>query len=179
MDFAGRRVRTAVAAAAVAAGLVAVPAQADAACAHAGANPNDISVRQAKTATLCLLNKQRRGHGMRRLRENRRLSRASQRHARAMARRRFFEHGDFIGRIRASHYLRGTRGWTVGENIAWGSEQLATPRSIVRSWMHSPGHRANILNRRFREIGIGLTRGAPESGFERAATYATDFGARF
>jgi uncharacterized protein YkwD len=67
----------------------------------------------------------------------------------------------------------------VGENIAWGSQELATPRSIVNGWMHSPGHRANILNRRFREIGIGVSRGAPEPGFDRAATYATDFGARF
>jgi uncharacterized protein YkwD len=46
--------------------------------------------------------------------------------------------------------------------------------------MHSPGHRANILNRRFRDIGIGIVLGAPvivpvSSG---AATYTTDFGVK-
>ena len=41
--------------------------------------------------------------------------------------------------------------------------------------MASPGHRANILNGRFREIGIGLTLGSPRGG--SGATYATEFGA--
>ena len=45
--------------------------------------------------------------------------------------------------------------------------------------MHSPGHRANILNPGFREIGIGVVTGAPEPGVENAATYATSFGHRF
>jgi uncharacterized protein YkwD len=46
-------------------------------------------------------------------------------------------------------------------------------------WMHSPGHRANILSRTFKEIGIGIARGAPESGQGGdAATYTTDFGFR-
>ena len=70
-------------------------------------------------------------------------------------------------------------GWTLGENLAWGSYQLATPKSIVRSWMHSPGHRANILNADFHEIGVGVVEGAPEPGVESAATYATSFGTRF
>jgi uncharacterized protein YkwD len=154
------------------------PAHASASCTHASDNPNDISVREAKTATLCLLNKVRRGKHLRPLRENQRLSKASQRQANAMTRRKFFEHGDFVGRIRSAHYLSGSRSWTVGENIAWGSYDYASPKSIVRGWMHSPGHRANILSRRFREIGIGLSLGAPVRGMGRAATYATDFGSR-
>jgi uncharacterized protein YkwD len=44
--------------------------------------------------------------------------------------------------------------------------------------MHSPGHRANILSRSFREIGIGVSRGAPVSGIGDGVTYATDFGRR-
>ncbi len=172
-----RRIRLAGAAVAVAASLAA-PAQSFAACAHANDNPNDIAVADAKAATLCLLNGIRRDHHLRPFRENGRLSLASQRHSNAMVARRFFAHGDFVGRIRATRYLRGTRGWTVGENIAWGSWDYATPRETVKGWMHSPPHRANILNGRFRHIGIGIARGAPESGFARAATYTTDFGAR-
>jgi uncharacterized protein YkwD len=171
------RIRIAVAAAAVAAGM-AVPAQA-LACANANTNPNDMSHAQSKRSTVCLLNDIRRSHHLRPFHVNRRLSLASQRHTRSMTSHKFFAHGDFVGRIRAARYLRGARGWTVGENIAWGSWDYATPASIVQSWMHSPPHRANILNRTFREIGIGVSRGAPVAGKDRAATYGTDFGTRF
>ena len=41
---------------------------------------------------------------------------------------------------------------TLGENIAAGS---ATPEAVVDQWMHSPGHRANILNKDFKELGVG------------------------
>ena len=70
--------------------------------------------------------------------------------------------------------MRGN--WTIGENIAWGSGALATPRAIVNGWMHSPGHRANILRASFRDIGIGIRLGAPGPGLSGGATYVTDFG---
>jgi uncharacterized protein YkwD len=47
------------------------------------------------------------------------------------------------------------RCWRAAENIAWGKDDYGTVRSIFRSWMHSPGHRGNILGS-FRQIGIGL-----------------------
>ena len=172
-----RRIRLAGATVVAAASLVA-PAQAMA-CDNANDNPNDIPVADAKRATLCLLNDIRRDKGLRPFHHNERLSLASQRHTNAMTERNFFAHGDFVGRIRSARYLRGARGWTVGENIAWGSWSYATPKAIVRGWMNSPPHRHNILNSRFREIGVGLSRGAPVGGQDRAATYATDFGTRY
>ena len=42
--------------------------------------------------------------------------------------------------------------------------------------MNSPPHRANILSAQFREIGIGVSRGAPVAGVSDGVTYATDFG---
>ena len=42
----------------------------------------------------------------------------------------------------------------AGENIAFGQ---STPREVMRAWMTSPGHRANILSRNFTTIGIGYT----------------------
>ena len=48
-------------------------------------------------------------------------------------------------RIRATGYLSGGGAWRIGENLAWGTGDLATPRAIMAAWMHSPGHRANIL----------------------------------
>jgi uncharacterized protein YkwD len=45
--------------------------------------------------------------------------------------------------------------------------------------MHSDGHRRNILDRRFRHIGIGVVTGAPgDVHGQPAATYTTDFGSR-
>jgi uncharacterized protein YkwD len=171
------RLRNAVCAAVIAAGLAA-PAQA-LACDGENVNPNDVSLAQTKAATICLLNDIRRGKGLRPFNLNGKLSRASQRHTNAMTAHKFFAHGDFVGRIRSARYLSGAHGWTVGENIAWGSWDYATPASIVDGWMHSPPHRHNILNGKFREIGIGVSRGAPVSGQDRAATYGTDFGTRY
>jgi uncharacterized protein YkwD len=153
-------------------------------CKHSAAKPGAASERALRTATRCLLNKKRRQHGLRRLRGNGRLHRAADRHVVDMARRDYFSHtsrsgASFLDRIRRSGYLRRSRNWSVGENIAWGTGGLSTPRSIVRAWMRSPGHRANILNPRFREVGVGISFGAPvRSSARPAATYTTDFGKR-
>jgi uncharacterized protein YkwD len=173
------RIRIGIATAVAFAGL-ALPGQAlGAKCAHANDDPNEVSLADSRAATICLLNNIRRHKGMRPFHVNGRLSLASQRHTNSMVAHKYFEHGDFVGRIKAAHYLSGSHAWTVGENIAWGTWFYATPSSIVDGWMHSPGHRANILNRHFREIGIGVSRGAPASRVHDAATYATDFGTRF
>ncbi len=44
----------------------------------------------------------------------------------------------------------------AGENIAAGQPN---PKSVVNSWMTSPGHRANILNKNFTQIGVGYAAG--------------------
>jgi uncharacterized protein YkwD len=168
--------RALAASAALAAGLAA-PAAASA-CGSVHADANRASIKQVDTGTVCLLNAQRRKYGLRPLHVNRKLSLASRRHARSMAAHHYFAHGDFVGRIRAVHYLSGISSWIVGENIAWGSQRLGTPAEIVQAWMDSPPHRANILSRSFREIGIGVSRGAPVKGVSDGVTYATDFGKR-
>jgi uncharacterized protein YkwD len=153
-------------------------------CMHADAKPGTASERALRVATRCLLNKKRRQRGLGQLRGNGRLYRAADRHGADMARFDYFSHtsrsgASFLDRIRRTGYLRRARNWSVGENIAWGTGELSTPRSIVRAWMLSPGHRANILSRRFREIGIGISFGAPvQASAHPAATYTTDFGTR-
>lgn len=174
-----RKLRSALIAALTAAvAALAAPGVASAACVGADDEPTAVSLVVSERATFCLLNVERSDHGLRPLRRNRRLDLASTRHARAMALRDYFEHGNFVGRIKRANYLRGARSWSLGENIAWGSGTLGTPREIVDAWMHSPGHRANILNRSFREIGIGIARGTPVPAYSDGATYATDFGRR-
>jgi uncharacterized protein YkwD len=158
---------------------IAVPAPAAAArCAGASKHPANASISTVNKATLCLLNVERNKHGLAALKENGDLDTASARHSRDMVRRKYFEHGDFAARIRQSGYLEGASNWAIGENIAWGGGSYSTPKSIVSMWMHSPGHRANILSSRFKEIGIGVSRGAPQAGQADAATYTTDFGSR-
>jgi uncharacterized protein YkwD len=171
-------------AAATGAVLALMPASASAArCKGAHLNPAKASVASVEHATRCLVNAARRRRGRRPLRHNARLALAATRHARDMAERNYFSHvsrdgRSFLDRIRRVDYLPRNGSWTVGENLAWGSERLATPKQILNGWMRSPGHRANILDRKFREIGIGVVVGAPVGGVANAATYASEFGAR-
>ena len=165
--------------------LIAAPtASARGGCVSANATTAHASKRQIVRATLCQLNRTRAHHGLGRLRLNKKLSKAARRHARDMARRNYFAHdtlggGSFLDRIRRTGYLRGAHSWIVGENLAWGSKGYSRPQVIMRMWMHSPGHRANILNASFREIGIGVAYDAPvRHGGHPAGTYATDFGAK-
>jgi len=169
-------------AAALALLLVAAPsASAAGACSSANATVSQSTKRELVRATLCVLNAQRARHDLRRLRLSPRLSAAARRHSRAMARRRFFSHNSpsgasFVDRIRRTGYLRNVRSWAAGENIAYGTGRRSSPASIARAWMNSPPHRANILSRSFRAIGIGVARGTPVSGI--GGTYTTDFGRR-
>jgi uncharacterized protein YkwD len=153
------------------------------ACDAASAQPSQVAKRTVVRATLCLINRERTRRGLRKLALNPRLSRAAEAHSVAMVRNDFFAHdslggADFIDRIRNAGYLNQASAWAVAENLAWGSGSRAAPGEIVRSWMQSPGHRANVLAGRYREIGIGVAAGAPVPTGLPAATYTTDFGTR-
>jgi uncharacterized protein YkwD len=179
-----RRLRPALALAAIATCLLILPtaASAAAACPGAGARPTAANAGRVGHATLCLLNRQRAAHGLPRLREQRSLAHAARSYAYQMVRQHFFDHvspggSTMAQRVKRTHYLRGVRGWTLGENLAWGAGPNATPASIVRAWMRSPGHRRNILDGTFREVGIGIAPGAP-TGAGTGATYVNEFGRR-
>lgn len=145
--------------------------------------PRQVPIRRMARATVCLINRRRASRGLRRLRLNRRLSKAAVWHTHDMVHRHYFAHisrngNDIVARLRKSRYLGGRFAWMVGENLAWGSGSRGTAREIVRGWMHSPAHRRNMLNPRFREIGIGVRVGAPQRTDLPAATYTTTFGFR-
>jgi uncharacterized protein YkwD len=175
-------VRRFMLAAVAATAVMPVPQASAAACAGADVVPTARNAAKVRTATLCLLNAERVGRGRPRLRHNAGLALAGRRHAGDMVRRRYFSHDSrsgrgFDDRIRSAGYLRGARGAVMGENLGWGSGSLATPRAMVRSWMTSPGHRANILRPAFREVGIAVITHTPRG--IGGATYATEFGRRF
>lgn len=153
-------------------------------CPHSGRRPGRSirKRRQAKQAVLCLLNRERRRYGLRSLRTNPRLGRAAYFHSTKMVTRSFFGHVQPGGvgladRLFANRYLhRGLRRYRAGENIGFGRAGYATPRSMFRAWINSSGHRANILDPLYREIGIGLVPGTPTR--YRGITFTTDFGMR-
>lgn len=181
----------ALAAALVAAALAAAPAAAalrstvgQAPCGGADVQPRDTVPAATEAAALCLLNAERRARGLGRLTANARLARAARGHSRDMVEQHYFAHDsldgrDFVDRIVRARYVRADDpGWLVGENLAWGSGSLATPREIVNAWMASPAHRANVLRRRYRDVGIAAVPGIPIEGSGDGATYAAEFGRR-
>ena len=97
----------------------------------------------------------------------------------------YFAHASFDGttywkRIEQWYPLVGLPVWSVGENLLWSSPDL-TPATALKMWMHSPEHRANILNPNWREIGIAAVHsdGAPGAfGGQPVTIITTDFGVR-
>jgi uncharacterized protein YkwD len=128
------------------------------------------------------VNATRARYGLPALRRNARLEAAARRHSTDMVKRRYFEHVSPTGatvadRVKSTGYLSGVRSWALGEDIGWGTGPLASPRAIVQSWMNSPPHRAVILNRTYREAGVGVTRGVPVDGVGgTGATFVLDVG---
>jgi uncharacterized protein YkwD len=174
-----RRVLLAAATAALI--LPATATAAPAACRGADVAVTPATVDVARVAVRCLHNQVRAAHGLPRLHGNTRLRLTASAYSRQMVRGHFFDHvsptgSTLVTRVRASGYLRRVGGYSLGENIGWGQGELATPRSMVRAWMNSPGHRRNMLEPRFHEMGIGIALGTP--GGSGGATYTTGFGTR-
>jgi uncharacterized protein YkwD len=178
--------RHAVAALATAVAALAAPAGAQAsaqtaACAGADIVPDAANVQVAAQATLCLLNDERAGAGLHPLVEAQGLTQPSTAYSARMVQQNFFAHvapdgATLTDRLEADGYIDPDGDWTVGENLAWGQGNLATPRNIMVAWMNSPGHRANILTPEFTEVGLGVVPGTPGDA-TWGATYTTDFGA--
>jgi uncharacterized protein YkwD len=171
--------RFAVSSLLVLAAAAAPPAANAAGCSGADRDPSELGQAGTAQVTLCLLNQQRHAHGLGKLRADGKLRSAANGHAGDMVAKHYFDHtsksgASFVTRIKRTGWTKSRHSWTVGENIGYGTGTYATPRQMVRGWMHSAGHRANILARQFRMIGIGVANGAPTGG--AGATYATDFG---
>jgi uncharacterized protein YkwD len=75
-------------------------------------------------------------------------------------------------------YIQGATSFQIGENIAWGTGSYGTPRQIMLAWLHSTGHRENILTPTFTEIGIGYLPNETFLGYSGAALWSQQFGTR-
>ena len=143
---------------------------------------NEITKGHARKAVLCLLNRERNSRGLSKLDRDRNLQRASQRHNDYMQNHNCFSHqcsgeASLTKRLKNAGWLTGgLKRWAYGENIASGSGNRGTPKSIVNSWMNSSGHRANILSGTFDEVGVGYSKGTISSKSANGAVMTTDFG---
>jgi uncharacterized protein YkwD len=137
-------------------------------CADAGIAPSPETLTRHARATRCVVNRARALHGLRRLRPNGRLIMAATAHARDMVANAFFAHSSPAGttpqsRARSVGYGRGGP-VRASETIGWADGVYATPSEVVNAWMGSSEHRAILLSREFRDIGVGLALGAPGTG---------------
>lgn len=123
------------------------------------------------------VNLQRSMNGERPLTLNRRLSEAARKHAEDMARRDFVDHQSPDGRGLQDRIASVGYPWRViAENVAAG---LSSPESTVDSWMTSPGHRDNMLNREYTEAGVGYATPPKDGKRPRYSHYwVVVFGAR-
>lgn len=148
-------------------------------CAGSGRLPTAATATTARAATLCLINAERTRRGLSALVTDPGLQGAAEGHSLDMARRDYFEHDTPEG---VKPWMRITRqgyqAQLVGENLAWGEADKGTPVEAMRLWMESDGHRANLLEPRYTQIGVGLAFDSPEplpSG-RAAVIYTTTFG---
>lgn len=122
-----------------------------------------------------LVNEERNKQNLPPLKRNRDLDYAARYHARDMAEDGYFNHDSYDGGVIVCGW--STRvgkfytGWnSLAENIAAG---YATPEDVMRGWMNSSGHRANILSSSNREIGVGYWPGGSYGKY-----WVQDFGRR-
>jgi len=125
------------------------------------ARPDASTARQTalETGLVREINDIRRAHGLKPLLSSAKLTAAAVQHTREMGADGYFEHESFDStefwkRIARWYPSKGFRSWSVGENLLYSSPDLETAASSVNDWMASPGHRANLLSRTWREIGV-------------------------
>lgn len=113
----------------------------------------DMTVRQYEEEVIRLVNIERANNGLKPLTEDWELSRVARYKSQDMRDNNYFSHtspvyGSPFDMIKSF----GITYRSAGENIARGQK---TPEAVVRAWMNSSGHRANILNASYNKIGVG------------------------
>jgi uncharacterized protein YkwD len=136
----------------------------------AGAGPDNAAAQTARV--LELTNAERARAGLPPLALSTQLTEAAQQYSDVLATDACFAHTcGPVPEMTQRDAQAGYTGWTaLGENIAAG---YPSPEAVVSGWMASPGHRANILNPDYRELGVGLS-----SGGKYGAYWTQEFGVR-
>lgn len=136
-------------------------------------------------AVVAELNRTRRSYGRSRLALSSQLVRAGQEHARELAIHGLFTHewsdgAPFGSWIQLFYPRTRASRWRVGENLAWAAPALSASGTIEQ-WLASPAHRANLLDRRWSQIGIGVVEAVNAGGIyggRNVVLVAAEFGDR-
>jgi uncharacterized protein YkwD len=127
------------------------------------------------------INQVRRDHGLHALHIAPGLRAAAQNHSNDMVNRDYFSHtsptGSTLYRRIVNSGFTTYGSWGAGENLAWGTSTIGSPRSTVRMWLASPEHRANLLSRSWGWVGVGRRSGR-FLGHSGAVVWTVDFGHR-
>jgi uncharacterized protein YkwD len=125
-------------------------------CAPPPPPPPVVEISGVQQEVVRSVNGHRANMGLRPVTVDARLNAAAQAHSDHMARARTMTHVG-AGGTNAGQRISdaGYRWQTWAENVAAGHR---TPTQVMAAWMNSPGHRANILNGRFTQIGIAATK---------------------
>ena len=162
--------------------VVAVAMVADSALAS---SRSETSLQALNHKVLASVNRFRLAHGRAALHESAALDRAARGHSLEMGRLGYFSHSSADGmqfwqRIRRFYPAQGYSYWAAGENLVWASPSLSAV-GAMRLWISSPPHLANLLTRKWRQIGVsavGVARAPGVYGGRRVAIVTTDFGVR-
>lgn len=171
-------------AASLGAGRAGADTQTGARCAQAGEAPGEATLHYLRSSMLCLIDRVREHYGLAPLDYNVDLRRSATGHSNDMVAHDYFSHygpdgSTLSGRVARAGYLARVNTYFIGENIGGGKGPAAgSPIAVFRSWMHSPPHRANILDPSFHDFGVGVSRGYPYGGGPTSATYTLDLGMR-
>lgn len=119
--------------------------------------PQITAIKNVEMQVINLTNQQRKKRGLPPLKANWELSRVARYKAQDMRDKNYFSHtSPTYGSPFTMIKNFGLSYSSAAENIAAGQ---STPQSVVNAWMNSPGHRANILNPNYTEIGVGYAKG--------------------
>jgi len=127
-----------------------------------------VGVSSLESQLMTAVNTFRITRGQRAFRVSTRLHAAAVKHSSEMARYGYFAHASpngapFWRRIAAYYPAAGYQSWEVGENIDYGQPGLAAAE-VLRDWLASPAHRANLVSTRWRDAGIGAVSVASAPG---------------
>jgi uncharacterized protein YkwD len=160
---------------------------AESGCADATLEPDAGNVPRVASAVVCLLNVERQSAGLPSLTASTHLGQSAEFQSRDMVARHFFDHvgkdrPSVAARIRAFGYFDGVAYGLYAENIGVAPQGNSSAAVLVDAWMNDPSHRATILDKRLRDIGVGLVLAPRDPVFYsdfRSSVYTTDFGRRY
>jgi uncharacterized protein YkwD len=123
-----------------------------------------VSLNKYEKQLVAEINKQRAKRGLAKLRVNGKLVTAARAHSADMGQLKYFDHDSPNGEkwssriVRHGYTRKGCRYWKAGENLYYGAGLYSSPYVVVDQWMRSKAHRAVIMTKVFRDVGVGAVK---------------------